>query len=164
MTELEGAILGVFRLSRDVTPYVVRRMFQHSLSAEWSGSAGAIYPAIRRLEAEGLIAGVSQKKDGRGTKIYTLTKKGLAAHDEWLCDAERAAGPGMDPFRTRAALWAVLPAARRRSLMEELKKETVARRKRFVRELPTLDAADQVAYGLLLMQLDMRLAWLKQQK
>jgi DNA-binding PadR family transcriptional regulator len=161
MTELEGAILGVLREGRDVTPYAVRRQFQQSLSAEWSGSAGSIYPAIRRLEREGLITAVVQKKDGRGTKIYSLTKKGTITHDDWLCDVARAAGPGMDPFRTRASMWAFLPAARRRTLMKELHQEILTRRQRSLRDL---EPDDPVARELLLLQLAMRLQWLKKQE
>ena len=46
MTELEGAILGVIRLDPSCTAYRVRQVFLASRSDEWSGSAGAVYPAI----------------------------------------------------------------------------------------------------------------------
>lgn len=162
MTELEGAILGVLREGQNATPYAVRRIFQQSISAEWSGSAGAIYPAMRRLEAAGLIA-AGKKSDGRGKKLYLLTKKGLAAHDDWLCDAARASGPGMDPFRTRAQLWTFLPAPRRSALLKTLHAEISERRAACMKEMAGLDAADRVARRLVVMLLDARLKWLKEE-
>lgn len=161
MTELEGAILGLVRAGQDVTRYAIRRQFEISRSAEWSGSAGAIYPAIQRLQTGGLVAAQKQK-DGRGTKTYALTKKGLAAHDEWLCDVSRAGGPGMDPFRTRAALWGFLPPARRRALHAALQDTLRALRDSY-KAKNDLDPLDQITQELLLLQLDARLKWLKGQ-
>ena len=50
---------------------------------------GALYPALHRLEAEGLLAskwGISEK--GRRAKLYSLTKRGRAEReretDRWL--------------------------------------------------------------------------------
>jgi len=162
MTELEGAILGLLRAGKEVTRYAVRRQFEISRSAEWSGSAGAIYPAIQRLQAAGLV-GARKQKDGRGTQTYALTKKGLAAHDEWLCDVLRAAGPGMDPFRTRAALWAFLPPARRRALMKDLQRQIGDLRDAYRHDLNGLDPLDEITQELVLLQLETRLEWLKRQ-
>jgi hypothetical protein len=67
----------------------------------------------------------------------------------------------MDPFRTRASMWAFLPAARRRTLMKELHQEILTRRQRSLRDL---EPDDPVARELLLLQLAMRLQWLKQQE
>lgn len=145
-----------------LSAYAVRRIFQVSLSAEWSGSAGAVYPALARLKTAKLIAGREQD-DARGTVTFTLTAAGLAAHDAWLCDVARAAGPGSDPFRTRAALWRELPAGKRRALMQSLKKEIELRRDALTAKAPAKDAGDAITDELLLAQLEIRLRWLKAQ-
>ena len=155
--------MGVLRRERGLTAYAVRRIFQVSLSAEWSGSAGAVYPAMTRLRIAGLIDAMAQDEDGRGTQSLKLTAKGQRAHDDWLCDVERAAGPGSDPFRTRAALWRELPAAKRRALMKALKKEIERRRGVLIAALPSRDEGDRLVDDILIAQLDLRLRWLEKQ-
>ena len=160
MTELEGAILGVLRDGRAVTPYAVRRQFQISISAEWSGSAGAVYPAIRRMEKAQLVSAKAQK-DGRGTKFYALTAKGRRAHNAWLCDVKRAAGPGLDPFRIRATMWFFLPAKKRAALMRALARQTARLHKQMSVRLASSDEIEAVPRDLHLRLLKMRLEWLK---
>ena len=163
LTELEGAILGVLRRAEGMTAYAVRQVFLTSLSAEWSGSAGAVYPAIARLTAAKLLA-AHAKGDGRGTTSLVLTATGRAAHDRWLCDVERAVGPGTDPFRTRAGLWMELTPTRRRSLMKALQKE-IARQRGALKSEPLLPGeADAITRELHLALLEMRLRWLEQRK
>lgn len=163
MTELEGAILGVLRRGGAMSAYAVRQVFLVSQSDEWSGSAGAVYPAIARLQKAKLVAAAAQKADGRGTKALTPTRAGLAAHDDWLCDVVRAAGPGSDPFRTRAPSWSKLPAAQRRTLIAALIEE-MERQRAAVRANTLDDSGDAVIQELNLALLDTRLNWLKRQR
>ena len=160
LTELEGAILGVLRRAPGSSPYKVRKVFLASRSAEWSGSAGAVYPAFARLNRDGLLR-KTRGGDKRGTATYALSAKGVRVHDTWLCDAARAAGPGMDPFRTRAALWSLLPPHERRALLRRLEREIGAFRDGVARGLPAPGDAERVTEELLLALLDARLAWLE---
>jgi DNA-binding PadR family transcriptional regulator len=159
LTELEGAILGVLRRGPGMTPYAVRKVFLASRSEEWSGSAGAVYPAIARLAAAGLIA-ARAGADRRGTKAYALSAAGRRAHDAWLCDAGRAAGIGIDPFRTRASLWQFLPARRRNALFRALTRTIRVQRSAIAAAAGTQDEADAAVDRLVLTLLDARLAWL----
>jgi len=158
-TELEGAMLGVLRQLGGASAYRVRQVFLQSRSAAWSGSAGAVYPAIRRLEAAGWLT-ARRERDGRGTQNYTVTPSGLAAHDRWLCDVGRATDPGMDPFRTRAALWRMLPPRKRQALLAALKTQLSEQRASLQRDLPSLDEGDTLIQHLLLALTDQRLVWL----
>lgn len=162
LTELEGAILGVLARAPEATAYRVRQVFQDSRSVEWSGSAGAVYPAIRRLVAERLIKEQPQA-DGRGTHTYELTPAGTRTYVSWLCDVTRAAGPGTDPFRTRAPLWKGLTPAARRRLAKDLKLALDVQREALQRELSGLDEGDAIAARLHIALLDLRLRWLKEQ-
>lgn len=162
LTELEGAILGVLVRDPSATAYRVRRVFQESRSAEWSGSAGAVYPAIRRLVADRLIKERAEA-DARGTHTYELTRAGKETYEEWLCDVTRAVSPGMDPFRTRAPLWIGLAPATQRKLAKELKAELEAQRETLTRSLSKLDAGDTITARLHLAVLDQRLKWLADQ-
>lgn len=162
VTELEGAILGVLVRAPAATAYRVRRVFQESRSAEWSGSAGAVYPAIRRLVAE-LMIKEQAEADGRGTHTYKLTAAGQSAYERWLCDVARAIGPGVDPFRTRAPLWIGLPPATRRKLARQLKAALEEQRKSLSEQLQNLDEDDAIAARLHIALLGLRLRWLADQ-
>lgn len=108
LTELEGAILSEVHHRGAKTAFKVRKAFLASPSLEWSGSSGAVYPAIRRLTAQGLIHGEAQKSARKGSSL-TLTQEGVVALNAWVCDLDRAAGLGLDPFRLRSGLWDELP-------------------------------------------------------
>lgn len=117
LTELEGAILSEVQHRGNDTAFQVRRAFQTSPSIEWSGSAGAIYPAIKRLRERGLIHGEATR-DGRSTVRLSLTAAGEAAVMTWACDPERSSSVGIDPFRLRSGIWDLLPADRKRSALQ----------------------------------------------
>jgi DNA-binding PadR family transcriptional regulator len=159
LTELEGAILGVLVRAPSATAYRIRRVFQESRSAEWSGSAGAVYPAIRRLVGERLIEERAED-DGRGTHTYELTQTGRSAYERWLCDIARAVGPGLDPFRTRAPLWIGLSPAKQRKLARELKTMLEEQRRLLTKTLRDLDEGDAAVTHLHIALLDLRLKWL----
>ena len=117
LTELEGAILSEIHHRGDQTAFQVRRSFALSPSLEWKGSAGAVYPAIKRLERDGLIAAIAKQGDGRATRILSLTQAGRDAMMGWACDPVRAVSTGIDPFRMRAGIWNGLDAEERRRVL-----------------------------------------------
>lgn len=119
LTELEGAALSVIDGLGSCTPYQVRRNFLSSRSREWSGSAGAVYPAIRRLHAVGLLRS-RETEDARRSVRFSLSAAGRKAFEAYLKDVERACGSGLDPFRCRADYWDTLPAADRRALFQDI--------------------------------------------
>jgi len=159
LTELEGAILSVIRFDPAATAYRVRQVFLTSRSAEWSGSAGAVYPALARLEKLGFVR-PSPQTDRRGTRTYRLTRTGEAAHERWLCDVERAVSPGIDPFRTRAGFLSALPPSKRRETLTQMKARIEAVRADLLSEMASLDEGDQIMTDLNVALQDLRLAWI----
>src|ERR1700739_3465834 len=115
LTELEGAILAEIHNGGHETAFQVRRAFAQSLSLEWKGSAGAVYPAVKRLRERRFIA-ASAARDGRGARPLRLTDAGKGALVEWACDAKLATSVGLDPFRLRAGVWTSLDGKRRKRL------------------------------------------------
>jgi len=109
LTELEGAALAIVKRRGPCTAYVVKEAFRTSPSEFWSGSAGAVYPLMKRLEARRLISSKADKSDGRARREFSTTKAGDAALTEWLTDAARASGLGFDPLRTRLFFSDLLP-------------------------------------------------------
>ena len=69
------ALLGM--LMKPSSGYDLRKIFSSTSMKTYSGSPGAIYPALQRLEKQGLIAakdGVSENR--RRARYYNLTAKG----------------------------------------------------------------------------------------
>ena len=121
ITDMEGAALAVLARRGALTSYGVARAFAGSPSEFWSGSAGAVYPMLRRLKARGLVSAARGADGDRSRTRYSVTAKGRAAFEAWLLDAERGAGWGFDPLRTRAMeLDLVARAAAKRFLADAL--------------------------------------------
>lgn len=120
LSELEGCVLGHLWKRGPSTPYSVRRMFLDSPSSHWSGSAGAVYPLLERLEQRGLVASALARRGGRNARNYSLTRAGLGRLQRWLAPAaldEIVAVPP-DPLRTRLGFLRSLPPRERRSFLE----------------------------------------------
>lgn len=125
LTELEGSILSELHHRGRQTAFQVRRSFTLSPSIEWRGSAGAVYPAIKRLEREGFISGEA-KGDGRATRLLSITPVGVAAMGQWACDVARACSVGIDPFRMRAGIWMGLAPDQRIDVLAAVRLELAA--------------------------------------
>jgi DNA-binding PadR family transcriptional regulator len=162
LTELEGAVLSVINGLGSCTPYQVRQNFLASRSREWSGSAGAVYPAVRRLHSAGLLR-AQQTEDARGSVRFSLSARGRKAFDAWLKDVERACGSGLDPFRCRADLWYILPAIDRRALLQTLMQKLEQR----IGMLDALfDRTDTIERRALVLEIELhktRLRWLERE-
>lgn len=120
LTELEGATLGMISTEGPCTPYRVRQFFRRSPSPYWSGSAGAIYPLVRRLQKKELITAQPFPTGKRAASAYRITRKGRQQLSHWIIDsgtAERAIGVPMDPLRARARFLSVLSPARQQRFL-----------------------------------------------
>jgi DNA-binding PadR family transcriptional regulator len=74
---------------------------------------------IKRLAARGLLEPSAAATGKRQRIDYQITPEGRAALIEWLLDADRAAGMGFDPLRTRLGhLHLVTPAERQAFLRQ----------------------------------------------
>jgi len=164
LTELEGAVLGHLQREGPCTAYRVRMSFAASPSAVWSGSAGAIYPLLQRLERRGLVRSVAVRQGKRDGREYRLAPAGRTALRTWVADAVAAADPGFDPLRTRGlSLAALTPAQRLRFLQgvrRELEEQRAALRQRAV-EATDAPEDSMVNRGVLL-QIQAKLQWLKE--
>lgn len=162
LTELEGAALSVIDGLGACTPYQVRQNFLSSRSREWSGSAGAVYPAMRRLHAAGLLR-AKETRDARGSVRFSLSAAGKKAFEAWLEDLERACGSGLDPFRCRADYWDTLPAVDRRELLQALVRKLERKLKML---LDLYDRPDTPEPRALILEVELhktRLRWLERE-
>lgn len=121
LSELEHVVLGVVWVEQPCTAYAVRMVFQGSPSSYWSGSAGAIYPLMRRLHARRLLRAAVRHGDRRGTRLYSLTDRGLDTLKAWL---RPPLPPGadlmdMDPLRARIRFLGALKSNECRAVLKE---------------------------------------------
>lgn len=158
LTELEGAVLTEIAHRGNKTSFQVRRAFERSPSSSWSGSAGAVYPAIKRLVGAGLIDAVADASK-RGTRLLALTASGHAALENWFCDPVAAASIGADPFRLRAGLWNTLTPVRRRTVIAAMRAAVTAEMAKLDNR-DDLDPVEHAGNDLARALQEMRLAWL----
>lgn len=136
LTDLEGAALAEVAGRGTATSYAISRAFAGSPSEYWSGSAGAVYPLIKRLAARGLLEASAAAAGQRQRVDYQITSDGRAALEEWLLDAHRAAGLGFDPLRTRLGHLHLVTPAQRKTFLDDVRaiSEEFAKRPAFVGE------------------------------
>lgn len=162
LTELEGAVLSEIHHRQNRTAFRVRRAFQTSPSIEWSGSAGAVYPAIRRLVEAGLIESTPIETGNKGSHL-SLSPEGVAAVEDWICDPVRATSVGVDPFRLRAGLWATLDAGTRADALRRLRLAVEEELQRLRVSLDALDPVERARSEWSIQLQAMRLRWLEDQ-
>ena len=83
LTPVGRVILGAVR-RKSRSGYEIKRLVDRSTRFFWAASYGQIYPELRRLEAEGLIAGTSKPHGARPRTVYRVTPRGRRALRTWL--------------------------------------------------------------------------------
>jgi DNA-binding PadR family transcriptional regulator len=132
-TELESCVLSIVRDREPCTAYAVRMTLAASASSFWSGSSGAVYPLLRRLQARGLVEVVDQPWGEGSKKLFRLTRAGRAEVKHWVRSLPEWSGAvTMDPIRTRVFALDALTLRERELFLdrsEELTRESIARLK-----------------------------------
>ncbi len=80
-TTTAEALLGMLGMG-PMSGYDLRQRIELSVGNFWTESFGQIYPALRKMESEGLVASEEEGKAGR--KVYRLTATGRERLEEWL--------------------------------------------------------------------------------
>jgi DNA-binding PadR family transcriptional regulator len=165
-TTLDYAILGLIG-DKALTGYEVRKVFRETPLGAYSDSPGSIYPALRRLEARGLIAGTSAR-GGRHARRLSLTAKGRTAISTWVTaplTREEVVGRGATPelrlsFLSGYASTATVRAFIRRfgELLEAEYASAAAARDTLA---PLLSTSARLALDLGLATRRARAAWLR---
>jgi DNA-binding PadR family transcriptional regulator len=83
LTDFEHVLLGV--IDREPrSGYGLKKTFSASPSSVYQPSPGALYPALRRLEARGLLRAEKITNGRRPLRMYYVTDAGRAIHMDWL--------------------------------------------------------------------------------
>jgi len=84
LTTLDCALLGIVDIE-PVSGYDIHRLFSTSPMGAFSSSPGAIYPALDRLEKQGLLrAMLDDSTPTRPRRVYSMKEAGEAALEAWL--------------------------------------------------------------------------------
>jgi len=92
MSSTPYAILGLLCIE-PMTGYGVQRSLEESVSHFWSESYGQIYPALRRLEAAGLVRSTPSRTGARKGKVFAITPKGRKHFAWWLGEPPKVQPP-----------------------------------------------------------------------
>ena len=111
LSALELMTLGLVWLRQPCTAYAIRTVLARSRASFWSGSAGAIYPLMRRLERRALLKSKAARTGKRRRRDYRITAAGNAALRRWLRPPlpEADAAIVYDPLRTRMLFLEAVP-------------------------------------------------------
>src|SRR5947209_4106044 len=82
-TAVTPVVLGLLSLGPR-SGYDIKSIVDRSTRFFWAASYGQIYPELRRLEEEGLVAGEDAARGGRRRRVYRLTDAGRQALVDWL--------------------------------------------------------------------------------
>ena len=84
------AILGALTL-KPMSGYDLKQFADGSIRHFWTESFGQIYPMLRRLESEGLVARLPEEPaGGRERIVYAITEAGRAALARWVAEPARS--------------------------------------------------------------------------
>jgi PadR family transcriptional regulator, regulatory protein AphA len=89
LTSFEQILLGLICLAPS-SGYDLKRIFAVTQMGIYQPSSGALYPALRRLEQEGLIQAqapapaIATGQPARHRRVYEPTQAGRARHQGWL--------------------------------------------------------------------------------
>lgn len=131
---LELAILGLLK-QQPMHGYQLSRELGESLGGFWRVSYGSLYPTLRRLERDGLVAPVAGgSTGGRRKTVFGITEQGERAFLELLQETPADSSTEDTRFRVRLAFFRYLPPETRIRQLE--------RRRAFLAErLDTIDGS-----------------------
>ncbi len=81
--KIDMVILGLLS-HEDLTGYDIKKRIDGAISFFWKGSFGNIYPALKDMEASGMIQKKAAAEGGRGKISYHITSTGKKVLKEWL--------------------------------------------------------------------------------
>ena len=122
---LPHVLLGM--LAEPASGYDLKQRFERSVRYFWYAELSQIYPALARLEKQGLLSSKKEPSDkGPDRKVYTRTAKGKKELKSWLME-----GPVMRTERlaylTQVFFLNEIPNDRRIAFFEELRTDFVQR-------------------------------------
>jgi DNA-binding PadR family transcriptional regulator len=128
---LRHALLGVLA-ARPMSGYELSRFFDSSTGWVWTAPHSQIYPALAKMQAEGLVESEIQVRGSKlERKVYSITPRGHEELAGWIGTPHPTAG-SRDPLLTQALLFDMIDPERAAEVLEAYiaEQETSARESR----------------------------------
>jgi DNA-binding PadR family transcriptional regulator len=147
---LELAVLGLLK-ERSMHGYQLKKSLSETLGPFWQVSYGALYPALKRLKAQGAVEEVFPKSTvGRRRNVYRLTEKGEELFADLLESAGEREPVGDDNgFRIRLAFFRYLKPETRIGVLERRRAALTARLAELKRRLTERRVDDSYTLSLM---------------
>jgi DNA-binding PadR family transcriptional regulator len=147
---LELAVLGLLK-ERSMHGYQLKKSLSETLGPFWQVSYGALYPALKRLKAQGAVEEVFPKATvGRRRNVYRLTEKGEALFAGLLESAGEREPVGDDNgFRVRLAFFRYLKPETRIGVLERRRAALMARLTELKQRLTERRVSDSYTLSLM---------------
>jgi DNA-binding PadR family transcriptional regulator len=95
LTDFEQVLLGLLGEGPS-SGYELKRFFRTTPAAVYEPSGGALYPALRRLEARGFLRADVSTSGRRSRRVYRTTPAAHAATERWVREPVDPASVGRD--------------------------------------------------------------------
>jgi DNA-binding PadR family transcriptional regulator len=87
LTTSEAAVLALLGLGGAGSGYELTKRVGRAIAHGWAPARSQLYALLPRLVADGLVRSRTVRQETRPDKqVYTLTREGREALDEWLAD------------------------------------------------------------------------------
>lgn len=83
-----GKVIVGMLAAKPRSGYEIKQLVDSSARFFWAASYGQIYPELKKLEKEGLIAGDDSSTGGRQRTTFHLTAEGKRAAREWMAQPQ----------------------------------------------------------------------------
>jgi PadR family transcriptional regulator, regulatory protein AphA len=118
LTETSYIVLGMLEFLQPATPYDLKRVASISTMTFWTVPHSQLYAECGRLAKEGLLSEV-REQSGRRRRIYSVTKAGVKALEEWRAEPARATITGLHDLGTLKLFLGADPAMLARTYLPE---------------------------------------------
>ncbi len=127
LTDNEGSILGLVLRRQPISTYQLMRVFSQSPVTGLNESKGTIYPVVRRLKRNQLIAARKLEGDKRNTELLSCTKQGRSALRAWLKQVDQTEMLLEDSLRTKLLSFELLSAKEQQKWISDAKAQLNAK-------------------------------------
>lgn len=116
------AILGLLHY-KDMHGYGIKEHLERNFGYMWTVNFGQIYPALRKMQEEGLVT-MSEvaRDDAPNRKLYSITAAGREEFSRWLHDSPGKRMIMRDPFLLRLTFFGFGDASRALEMIDEQSK------------------------------------------
>ncbi len=146
---LDYIILGMV-LNKELTGYDVKKCIENGIGVFYKASYGSLYPALKKLTAQGYLNMYEKPKGDRQKNYYQLTEDGKKVFLDWLVSPMNVLD-GTNTHLAKVYFFDQLPAdLRDRQLLEHEINNTnyLKKLKELKREFDKMENKDQYYYKL----------------